>query len=231
MTTLAVRAQGLGKRFGDRDALVALDLEIPVGGCFGLFGHNGSGKTTFLKLVSGLLKPTRGTLEVLGFRIPKQAERARRQLGVLLDHHLLPPDFPLGEGLRYLADLYGLENPGPRIVDLLDRVGLSWRRRDPLRTFSRGMGQRASLACALLPDPDLIILDEPFTGLDPKGCDLVSEVVREHVNRGKTALLVTHELARGLDLADEVVVLDRGQEARRGPATSITVENLREVMG
>ncbi|MEE8143555.1 MAG: ABC transporter ATP-binding protein, partial [Planctomycetota bacterium] len=191
-------------------------LSIPSGICFGIFGPNGSGKTTFLKIVATLVRPTSGTVEVAGTTLPRNARKVRAQTGVVLHHPLLPRNFTLLEGLRYYADLYQIDNPEPRIHELLERMGLTWRRRDPVATFSRGMAQSASLACALLSEPPLLLLDEPFSGLDQRGCDLVEEVIQEYRKAQRTVLLVTHELERGERLADEVVVLDQGRVVFRG---------------
>ncbi len=172
-TETVVLADRLGKSYGERAALEEFDLTVHRGTCHGLCGPNGSGKTTFLKLLTGLFRPSSGSVEVLGLPIPRRAVEVRRRLGVLLDQPLVPHHLSLGEALRYMTDLHGGRIPRARSAALLDRVGLSWRRRDSIRTFSRGMAQRASLALALLPDPELLILDEPFTGLDPQGCALV----------------------------------------------------------
>jgi ABC-type multidrug transport system ATPase subunit len=210
-----VHAQALTKRYGEREALSDFHLELPRGTCHGVLGPNGSGKTTFIKLVCGLFRPSAGTLEVCGLPVPKSADRARARLGVLLDQPLVPWHLSLADALAYVSDLHGGQIPQSRSDALLDRVGLTWRRRDPLRTFSRGMAQRASLVCALLPDPELLILDEPFTGLDAQGCGLVETVIAEVVAEGRTVLLVTHELRRAERLCDAVTWLDRGRVVRR----------------
>lgn len=225
-----VRAVGLVKRFGDREALAGIDLEIPRGRCTSLFGANGSGKTTLVKLVSTLIRPTGGTLEVGGQPLPKRADRVRPRIGVVLDRPFLPSALPLQDGLRYFAELYRVPDAALRIDRWLDRVGLTWRRRDPVRTFSRGMGQRASLVTALLAEPEILLLDEPFTALDPNGCDLVESVIRESIECGRTVLLVTHDLERGHRLADRLVVFRAGRIAVEGTPTEISVDALREAL-
>lgn len=212
---LAVRARGLSRRFGEREALLGLDLDIPRGVCHAVLGSNGSGKTTFLRLVAGLIRPTAGELSVCGLPLPNSGSAVRARLGALFDAPLVPRHFTLSEALAYTADLRGGGIPAARAEALLERVGLVWRRRDPLRTFSRGMAQRASLACALLGEPEVLLLDEPFTGLDAAGSALVESMIREAVAAGRTVLLVTHELRRAERLADAATWLDRGRAVRR----------------
>ena len=212
---LAVHARGLSRRFGEREALLGVDLDVPRGVCHALLGANGSGKTTFLRLVSGLLRPTEGELAVCGLPLPAEGSAVRARLGVLFDAPLVPRHLTLSEALAYSADLRGGGIPRERAEALLERVGLIWRRRDPLSTFSRGMTQRANLACALLGDPELLLLDEPFTGLDAEGSALAEAMIREAVAAGRTVLLVTHELRRAERLADSATWLDRGRAVRR----------------
>ena len=206
-----IDCRGLGKQYGTREALVDLTLSIPSGACYGILGPNGSGKTTFLKLVCGLFRPTTGTLEVCGHPMPQRGEQVRARLGVLLDQPLVPRHLPLSKVLQYVNDLHGGTISSQRIESLIERVGLTWRRRDPITTFSRGMAQRASLACALLHDPEVLILDEPFTGLDRAGCRLVETIIEEFVAAGRTVLLVTHESSRAERLCDVVTWFQRGR--------------------
>lgn len=207
----AIEAIGLGKRYGERDALRAVDLRCDSGRVTTLFGHNGSGKTTFLKIVASLMRPSSGEIRVAGHELPREAGRVRSEVGLLLDQPYLPPSFALEEGLRYYAEIRGLERDPASLREILARVGLERRRLDALNTFSRGMGQRASLACALVADPELLLLDEPYTGLDPEGCDLVDSIVDDYRGRGRTVILVTHDVVRGLAKADRVVVFARGR--------------------
>lgn len=216
----AVRCRGLAKRYGERDALLDLDLDVPVGTCHGFLGPNGSGKTTFLKLVSGLFRPTAGSIEVLGLAVPERAAEARARSGFMFDRPLVPEHLSLLEALDYVADLQGGGVAPGRRDELLERVGLTWRRRDPISTFSRGMAQRASLVCALLHDPEILVFDEPFTGLDPQGCALVESEVTNAVAEGRTVLLVTHELRRAERLCDTVTWLERGRPVRTSPRGS-----------
>lgn len=226
----AIEAIALGKRYGERDALRAVDLRIESGQVTTLFGHNGSGKTTFLKIVATLMKPSSGELRVAGHALPRGAAAVRGQVGLLLDQPYLPPSFGLEEALQYYADVRGVDVERDALRTILARVGLERRRLDPLNTFSRGMGQRASLACTLVADPEVLLLDEPYTGLDPEGCDLVDTIVDDYRDRGRTVVLVTHELARGLARADRVVVFARGRVHLDEEVGDWTPERIAEVM-
>lgn len=219
----------LTKRFGERAALADVDLQVRPGVCFGLFGPNGSGKTTLLKIISTLMRKTSGDVSVAGFDLPEDDLLVRSRLGILLDRPLLPLDFTLAEGLRYHAALHQLVDAEARIQALIEHVGLVWRARDPIRTFSRGMAQRVSLICAMLSRPELLILDEPFTGLDRRGCELVEGAIADQKEAGKTVLLVTHDLERGERLCDDVAVLERGRVVLAREAGSWNLEDLLEV--
>lgn len=221
-----VTVSKLTKRFGDRDALAAIDLEIPRGVCFGLFGPNGSGKTTLLKIIATLIRKTDGEVTVAGCSLSKETLAIRRKFGILLDRPLLPLEFTLLEALRYHAALHQVPDPTARIDALIEKSGLQWRTRDPVRTFSRGMAQRVSLLCALLPEPEVLILDEPFNGLDRHGGELVEEAIAIQKDAGRTVILVTHDLERGARLCDEVVVLDRGRVAFRGTGDQWSLEDV-----
>jgi len=216
MSTVALRVHSVWKRFGARDALAGVSLEAPRGACFALLGHNGSGKTTLLRILSTLWQPTEGDIEVLGYSLAKDASEIRARIGVVLDRHLLPRDFSLRDGLRMYADLHAVPDAAARIETLATRLGLARRLRDPVRTFSRGMGQRASICRALLHDPEVLLLDEPFTGLDAAALDVTESVIEEIKAAGRTVVLVTHDLERAARLATHAVVLSNGRKVFEG---------------
>ncbi len=207
----AVRVTGLWKRYAGREALREVSLEVPQGSCLSIFGPNGSGKTTLLRILATLSLPSEGRVEVAGQVLPAGAQAARARIGVVLDDHLLPRDLRLSEALRFYAELYGVPRPMDRIEELAGRVGLAWRLRDPVRTFSRGMAQRAGLVRAFLHDPEVLLLDEPFNGLDLAACRVLEDMIAEAKGRGRTVLLVTHDVERGLAAADRAAVMDRGR--------------------
>ncbi len=211
MSGPAFRVTGLWKRFGARDALAGVTLEQARGTCLAVLGPNGSGKTTLLRMLSTLGEPSEGDVEVLGHPLPAEAHEVRSKIGVVLDRHLLVADFTLRESLRMYADLYGLVDATARIEMLADLTGLTARLRDPVRTFSRGMGQRAALCRALLHQPEVLLLDEPFTGLDAGGTRIVERVVTDTRARGGSIVVVTHDLPRAASIADRAVVFAHGR--------------------
>lgn len=220
MSRSAFRVERLWKRFGARDALAGVSLSQEAGTCLAVLGTNGSGKTTLLRMLATLAQPSEGTVEVLGEVLPARADAARRRIGVVLRRHLLPRDLPLREGLRMYADLYGVTDAERRIEELADRLGIASRLRDPVRTFSRGMGQRASLCRALLHDPEFLLFDEPFTGLDAVACRAVENLVRDTCARGRSVVLVTHDLERAGRVADRGVVFELGRLVFDGAAAA-----------
>lgn len=238
--------QGLVKRYGARRALAGVDLRVEAGACFALFGPNGSGKTTLLRILCGLTAPTEGTVQVAGLSmaspaglavaspagraLPSRAAEVRARLGVVLDHHLLPADLSLREALSWYASLYGVEHAAERIDELAERLDLGWRLRDPVRTLSRGMAQRAGLARALLHDPEVLLLDEPYTGLDAAASAVLDGLVRDAPARGRAVVLVTHDLGHGASLATSGAVLDRGKVVYHGPAAQAE-QAARELFG
>jgi lipooligosaccharide transport system ATP-binding protein len=213
-----VVAKGLTKHFGSRVAVGGIDLTIPAGGCFGLLGPNGAGKTTTLRMILGQSPLTAGTLTVMGMPVPEAVRQIRARTGVVPQMDNQDPDFTVVENLRMYARYFGL-NPrdvAGRIDELLDFLELTDRADDSIRTLSGGMKRRLSIARALINDPDLIILDEPTTGLDPQVRRLIWTRLRQLKSSGKTLLLTTHYLDEAERLCDDLVVIDHGSIIARG---------------
>lgn len=215
-----IRIEGLIKTYGLNTVLKGINLHVQAGEFVGLVGANGAGKSTLMKIVATLLKPTSGTLTIGGWPLPEQADRVRPHLGYVSHDLLLYPDLTAAENLRFYARLYGLANADQRITAALKQVGLNSRRDDLLRTFSRGMGQRLALARATLHEPDILLLDEPYTGLDTQGSDLLDEWLTREKDRGRTILLITHDIYRGLPLCDRVLRLERGKISEQSAVSS-----------
>ena len=214
-----IEARALVKTFGLKPVLRGIDLELAPGEFVALMGPNGAGKTTLLRVLATLSKPTFGQVRVAGYPLPAGAEHVRRRLGVVSHHPLLYGDLTAEENLEFYARMYGVRPAGPRIRDVLEQVGLAARRRDPVRTFSRGMQQRLAIGRAVLHDPEVMLFDEPYTGLDQEASAMLDGVLQSVAAKGRTVLMTTHDLARGFALADRVLILSRGViafSARRG---------------
>jgi heme exporter protein A len=205
-----IQARSLRKSFGLRPVLRGVDLEVAPGECLALIGPNGAGKTTLLRILATLSKPTAGLVRVAGLPLPAAAGEVRRRLGVVAHHPLLYSDLTAEENLKFYARLYALTGVPARITAVLEQVGLAARRHDLVRTFSRGMQQRLAIARALLHEPEVLMFDEPYTGLDPQAAEMLDQVLVQARRGGRTTLLTTHDLSRALALADRVAILARG---------------------
>jgi heme exporter protein A len=207
----ALQADDIRKTFGHFTALAGVTLDVRRGEFLTLFGRNGAGKTTFLKIASTLVRATHGKLQIEGIDIREEPEQARRHIGFLSHNTYLYRDLNPVENLRFFAQLYGVPNAEDRIHSLLDRVGLKRRASDPVRAFSRGLHQRVGIARVMLHDPSLILLDEPYTGLDANAIETLNVMLDEAVARGKTVILTTHDLEQGLRAATRAAIIDRGK--------------------
>ncbi len=224
-----IRVQGLVKRFGYTIVLRGVSLHIPEGQTVVLLGPNGAGKTTFLRILATLLKPSAGRVQIGGFDLAKEPHRVRHLLGYVSHQPLLYPDLSARENLRFFARLYGMFHPDDRIDELLAKVGLLRRADDLVRTFSRGMVQRLTITRALLHNPPILLLDEPDTGLDPHAAAMLAALLRDVAGSGRTILLTTHNLARGVDFADRVLVLAGGKVVADEPASYLTSSSLSDL--
>ena len=209
-TILSVR--GLVKRYGTQAVVRDLSFEIRRGECFGLLGPNGAGKTTTLRCCLGLVDPDGGAITMVGEPVPQAAREARIRVGVVPQQDNLDPDFTVTENLRVYGHYFGIDRAtlDARIPGLLEFAGLAGKARASLRTLSGGMKRRLTLARALINDPELLILDEPTTGLDPQARHLIWDGLRQLLSQGKTILLTTHFMDEAERLATRLAVIDRG---------------------
>jgi len=200
----------LVKRFGPKVVLRNLDFSVEQGEFVALLGPNGAGKTTFLRILSSLSSPTMGRVRVAGHDLPRQASAVRQSLGVVSHMPLLYGDLTAEENLLFYGRMYGVKSLEKRITEVLDLVGLAARRRDLVRTFSRGMQQRLAIGRAIIHDPEVLLLDEPHTGLDQDACAMLDTVLKQVAARGRTLVMTSHDLSRVEDLASRFDVLTRG---------------------
>ncbi|HVC35245.1 MAG TPA: heme ABC exporter ATP-binding protein CcmA [Chloroflexota bacterium] len=217
-TRWAIQVEGLTHRYGASRALDGLDLAVPWDERVAILGPNGAGKTTLLRVLATLVRPVAGRVILGGLALPGQAAAVRRHIGLVAHQTFLYDELTARENLIFYGRLYGVEDPGRRADRLLPRVGLAERANDRVRTFSRGLQQRLALARAIVHDPPILLLDEPETGLDVAGADLLDGLMTDDQGQRRTVLLTTHRLDRAVELADRAVVLLRGRVALDLPA-------------
>ena len=215
----AARLRSVRKRFGYRDVLRGIDLDLERGACLAVAGPNGAGKSTLLRILSTQWAATAGEVEVLGIDARREPLAVRRRVGVCAHESFLRRELSLEENLRFAGDLFGLHGkPLERRIDTLSETfGLAHRRKDRVSIFSQGMLRRASLARSLLHDPELWILDEPFSGLDAQGREILQEAIRAFHAKGGTVVLVTHEAALADALATSTLRVEGGLLVRGSP--------------
>ena len=206
----AIETRRLSKAFGSRRAVDNVSITVPRGAFLSIFGPNGAGKTTLLRILSTLARATGGTARLMGIDLKEEPDRARDHIGLISHNSMLYPDLTAEENLMMYARLYGVENPRERVDDLLEAVELKHRRLDVVRTFSRGMTQRLSIARALIHDPDVVFLDEPYSGLDPHAMDIFDELIAS-VRADHTFVMVSHDLQKGFDMCTHALVLAKGR--------------------
>ncbi|HUI88401.1 MAG TPA: heme ABC exporter ATP-binding protein CcmA [Anaerolineales bacterium] len=205
-----ITVHNLVKRYGMKTVLRGLDFEVQAGEFVALLGPNGAGKTTFLRILASLSRPSLGEVSIAGYRLPGQAAAVRTRLGVVSHLPLLYGDLTAEENLRFFGRMYGVSTVEPRIREVLEMVGLAPRRRDLVRTFSRGMQQRLAIGRAVFHDPDVMLFDEPYTGLDQDASAMLDDVLRSVAASGRTVVMTSHDLMHAEELASRFDILSRG---------------------
>jgi ABC-2 type transport system ATP-binding protein len=221
--TAGVRAEGLGKRYGDNWALRDVDLDVRPGTVLGLLGHNGAGKTTAIRILTTLALPTTGEARVAGFDVVREAPRVRESIGLAGQYASVDGLLTARANLELAGRLYHLPRDvvRRRSQELLERVGLADRADDLVREFSGGMKRRLDLAASLVANPPVLFLDEPTTGLDPQSRNDLWALLRDLVRDGATLVLTTQYLEEADRLADDILVLDRGEVAATGSPSEL----------
>lgn len=213
---LAIETVGLTKRFGERTAVDAVNLMVPRGVVYGLLGHNGAGKTTLIRMLLGLTRRSSGEIRLLGQPMPESRGDALARVGALVEEPMFHTHLTGRENLRVIADARGLD-VRKRIDGALDRVGLTGRAGDRVKSYSLGMRQRLGVARALLASPDLLILDEPSNGLDPSGIVEFRQLIRSFAeDEGRTVFLSSHQLGEVEKVCDSAAIIDRGRVLEHG---------------
>jgi heme ABC exporter ATP-binding subunit CcmA len=222
-----IDASGLGKRFGRLYALRSITLSVQAGEFVTVFGRNGAGKTTFLRIVSSLVHSYIGEVRLFGEDLKKAGEETRARIGFLSHEGFLYRELTVADNLFFFARLYGVHPIGDRVDRLITRVGLEEKRNVVTRSLSRGMKQRLSLARAFIHEPELLLLDEPYTGLDEHACEILDKVLDEFIAGGGTVVLTTHNIERGMKRSHRLVVFDRGAVVYEASTSSINSEEFR----
>jgi heme exporter protein A len=218
-----IETRGLTKRYGRRTVLDGIDISIPAGAFVALFGPNGAGKTTLLKILATLATPNSGTVTVNGWDLKEDPGEIRASIGVVSHSPYVYGELSVEENLRFFGRMFGLKQPGldERIGHLLSQMGLAHRAGDRPDILSRGMKQRLAIARALLHRPKVLLLDEPHVGLDPKASAVLDRALRLFQKNGGTVIMTTHDLSKGLSMADRLVFLFRGRIARQVDAAGL----------
>ena len=220
-----LQVEGLARRYGEREALADVSLSLGVGQTLVVFGPNGAGKTTLLRVLATLLRPHSGSVRVLGSSMPDEAWAVRGRIGLLGHEPLLYRELTARENLRFHARLHGV--PDKRVEELLAIVQVVDRADEPLRTLSRGMVQRVAVARAVLHDPELLLLDEPYANLDPVAIELVRPLIGS--SSGRSRVICSHDPTGGLAEADLVLGLRAGRAARALSAAEVDSDTIAEL--
>jgi heme exporter protein A len=203
----------LARSFGARSAVAGVTFKLAAGECLAVFGPNGAGKTTLLRLLAGLLKPSAGGARLGGVALPGGPD-VRRRVGLISHHTMLYESLSARENVVFAARLYGVDDAPRRAEDALRRMSVFEQADAPLRLLSRGMQQRVSIARATVQRPELVLADEPYTGLDESGARALTSLLQELRASGTTIVIVTHNITEGLALATHAAIMDRGRFER-----------------
>lgn len=216
----AVSVCGLSRTFGARKALDEVTFDLEAGAFLSIFGPNGAGKTTLVKVLTTLLAPSKGQASVCGLNVVENAVELRERIGLISHNPLLYPDLSAEENLTFFAEMYGIPAPSSRVRELLEAVELAHRRLDLVRTFSRGMWQRLSIARALLHKPEVLFLDEPYSGLDPHAVEIFDSLMAQ-IRQDHTFIMISHDLTKGLELCSYALIMARGKIVSFAPKSEI----------
>ncbi len=224
----AVEVGGLTKSFGSLLVLRGIDLRVKKGEFLTIFGPNAAGKTTLIKILATLSKPSSGEVRLAGLQLQDDATEIRRRIGVVTHQTLLYDDLTVCENLRFYGRMYDVPNLEERIATVIRQVGLEARLHDRVRTLSHGMQKRASIARAVIHNPSIVLLDEPEAGLDPHATAMLVEILDTLYSGERTVVMTTHNLERGLQMGDRVAILARGKIVYEEPRLSLDTASFQE---
>jgi heme ABC exporter ATP-binding subunit CcmA len=222
-------AEGVTKSFGNIRALSGIDLRVKKGEFLTVFGPNGAGKTTLIKLLSTLTKPTSGKLIIANHDVKKDSGKVRGLIGVISHDPYLYGNLSALENIKFFASLYGVSHADEKAIMAIKQVGLESRMHDLVRTFSRGMQQRLAVARAVIHEPRILLLDEPYTGLDQHGGRIFGDLLKWLKSQDRTIIMTTHDLPEGLEISDRVAILDRGRIVYESEIGGVEVTRFKEI--
>ncbi|MEA3281084.1 MAG: ABC transporter ATP-binding protein [Euryarchaeota archaeon] len=216
-----IHVHDITKNFGSRTVLDNVDFSVGHGAFLTIVGPNGAGKTTLIKIMATLVNATGGTVEIGGFNVKKSPEKVRGIIGVISHNTYLYNELTAGENLKFFGKMYAIPEIDRRVDEVLGETGLAGRKHDRVGTFSRGMKQRLSIARAILHNPPVLLLDEPYTGLDQQASVSLESVLNSLTGSGITTIMISHDLKRSLALSDQVMILASGKVRYHAPASKI----------
>jgi heme exporter protein A len=222
-------AENISKKIGSKTILHDINLNIAKGEFVTVFGPNGAGKTTLLKILSMLMKPSKGSLFINGSNTKEESTKTRSQIGVISHQTFLYDNLTAYENLEFYGRMYGVKNLKERIFDILNEVGLEFSLNDPVRTFSRGMQQRLAIARATIHQPEILFLDEPYTGLDQQAIEILNSVLHKFNIKDRTVFMITHNFEQGLDLSDKVLIISKGRIVYERKAAGLMPHEMKDV--
>ncbi len=225
----AIEVQGLTKSFGNHLALRGIDLQVRPGETVAIFGPNGAGKTTLIKVLATIMNPSSGRVLIDGLDLKNNAEEVRRQIGVVTHQTFLYSNLTAYENLEFYSRMYEIPGARERVHEVLAMVGMTSRLHDRVGTLSRGMQQRLSIARALLHRPTVMLLDEPETGLDQQATSMLWTALQTEGGQKRTTVLTTHNLERGLELCDRLLILDQGKIVYQESTKALDLADLKQV--
>lgn len=225
-----IQVSSVHKRFGRKRVLGGVNLQVQQGEVTALLGANGAGKSTLMRIIAGLARPDRGDVNLGGVSLRKAGHEIRRYIGMVSHGPLLYDNLSAWENLSFFARMYDILAPEPRMEDVLHAVDLWPRRRDPVRTYSRGMVQRLAIARAILHDPPVLLLDEPDTGLDPASAEVLAGLIRQLGSAQRAVLFTTHNLERALAWSDSVCLLNGGRIVFSEASANVQDADLRRLV-
>ncbi|MBD3308227.1 heme ABC exporter ATP-binding protein CcmA [candidate division KSB3 bacterium] len=230
VATPIIEIHHLSKHYGKTEALREVTLSVATGTFLLMFGPNGSGKTTLIRILATLSQPTSGSVRLDGLDPQTHGDEVRQRIGVISHNSFLYPSLTAEENLQFYGKMFGLEHLQARLEQLLQQVGLLSRRHDPVRTFSRGMQQRLSIARALLHNPAIVLFDEPYSGLDVAAITMLRQLLDTFHAEGRTILLTTHDYQRDTEHCDQLVILVKGNLTYTGTPDSISADEIHHLL-